>query len=182
MREEQRELARRRLDRELRFYRLADKEKNPTQELLRSVRQALGLKVAEVARGARVNRSVVFRLEESERLGTISLRAMVRMAEAMGCKVLYAVIPKEGQTLEGLAERRKWERLLGAENREQRTGHSQPSNEDLSPHPNAPPRGHPPRVGDPVSPWTPAGNRGQAEGPPWRGSGDQGLRDEGTGC
>ena len=156
MREEQRALARRRLDRELRFYRQADKEKHPTPELLRIVRQALGLKVAEVARGARVNRSVIFRLEESERRGTISLRAMARMAEAMGCKVVYAVIPKEGQTLEGMAERRKWERILGA-------GNSDPGDEDLSPG-------------------TPAGNRGQAEGPPWRGSGEEGLRDEGTGC
>ena len=145
MREEQRALARRRLDRELRFYRQADKEKYPTPELLRIVRQALGLKVAEVARGARVNRSVIFRLEESERRGTISLRAMARMAEAMGCKVVYAVIPKEGQTLEGMAERRKWERLLG--------------NRD-----------------------TGSENREQAEGSPWRGSEDEGLREQGTGC
>jgi transcriptional regulator with XRE-family HTH domain len=145
MREEQREFARKRLDRELRFYRMAAREKHPTRELLRAVRQVLGLKVEEVARGARVNRSVIFQLEESEKRGTISLRAMVRIAEAMGCKVVYAVIPREGQTLEEMAERRKWERLLG--------------NRD-----------------------TGSENREQAEGSPWRGSEDEGLREQGTGC
>ena len=51
MRSGERDLARRRLDKELRFCRLAGKEKNATPELLRRVRQVLGLPVAEVARG-----------------------------------------------------------------------------------------------------------------------------------
>ena len=42
MREEQRLLAQRKLDKELRLYRRAGKEKHPTQKLLRTVRQALG--------------------------------------------------------------------------------------------------------------------------------------------
>ena len=49
VRDEQRDYARRSLDKELRFYRMAGREKNPTQELLRRVRQVLGVPVAEVA-------------------------------------------------------------------------------------------------------------------------------------
>jgi hypothetical protein len=60
-----------------------------------------------------VNRSVVFRHEESEARMTISLRAMNRIANAMDCKVVYAVIPRDGGTLEEMAERRKWEKVLG---------------------------------------------------------------------
>jgi transcriptional regulator with XRE-family HTH domain len=115
MRKEERELARRRLDTELRYYRLAGREKRPTQELLRRVRQVLGLRSAEVARVLGVNRSVLFRLEGSEARRTISLRAMSRVAGAMDCKVVYAIIPRDGTTLEEMAERRKWARRFGAD-------------------------------------------------------------------
>ena len=118
MREEQRLLARRKLDKELRFYRRAGKEKNPTRELLRTVRQVLGVPVTEVARKAGVNRSVVFRLEESEARGTIALRSINRIANAMDCKVVYALIPRDGGTLEEMADRRKWGKYFGIGNRE----------------------------------------------------------------
>jgi len=49
----------------------------------------LGVPVAEVARKLGVNRSVIFRLKQSEGRGTISLRAMTRVANAMNCKVVY---------------------------------------------------------------------------------------------
>jgi transcriptional regulator with XRE-family HTH domain len=111
MRNEVRDLARRKLDEELRLYRLAGK-KHPTRELLRRVRQVLGVPVAEVAQKLGVNRSVIFRLEQSERRGTISLRAMTRVANAMNCKVVYAVIPRDGKTLDEMADRRKWSKLL----------------------------------------------------------------------
>ena len=113
MRNEERDLARRRLDKELRYYRMAGKEKHFTPELLRRVRQVLGLPMAEVARALGVSRSVVFRLEQREGRGTISLRALNRAANAMDCKLVYAVIPRGGETLEEMADRRKWTRLLG---------------------------------------------------------------------
>jgi len=113
MRNEVRDLARRKLDEELRFYRQAGKEKHPTRELLRRVRQVLGVPVAEVAQKLGVNRSVIFRLEQSEGRGTISLRAMTRVANAMNCKVVYGVISQDGKTLDEMADRRKWSELLG---------------------------------------------------------------------
>jgi transcriptional regulator with XRE-family HTH domain len=103
------------LDNELRYYRLAGKEKRPTPELLRRVRQVLGLPAAEVARALGVNRSVLFRLEGSEARGTISLRAMSRVAQALDCKVVYALVPNDGTTLEETADRRKWKKRLGVE-------------------------------------------------------------------
>jgi transcriptional regulator with XRE-family HTH domain len=108
MRNEERGLARRKLDREMRYYRMAAKEKNPTQELLRTVRQVLGIPMSEVARKAGMNRSVVFRLEDSEERQTISLKSMQRIADALDCKVVYGLIPCNGGTLEELAERRRW--------------------------------------------------------------------------
>ena len=85
MRNEDRNAAQRKLDKELRFYRLAARQKNCTQELLRAVRQALDIPVAEIARTLEMNRSVLFGLEQSEERGTISMMSMERVASAMGC-------------------------------------------------------------------------------------------------
>ncbi|MGA2085239.1 MAG: hypothetical protein ABSG60_06965 [Terracidiphilus sp.] len=108
MRNEERESARRKLDKELRFYRLAARERNSTQDLLRTVRRALGVPVAEMARALGLHRSVVFELELSEGRGTISLKSMDRVASAMGCKFIYAIVPLGEMTLEEMGDRRKW--------------------------------------------------------------------------
>jgi predicted DNA-binding mobile mystery protein A len=113
MKHEERELARRALDKELRPFRVAGKQKNPTQELLRRVRHVLGVPLAEVAREVGVNRSVILRLEESEGRGTISLRSMSRVAGALNCKMVYALVPQDGGTLGEMADRRKWVKILG---------------------------------------------------------------------
>jgi predicted DNA-binding mobile mystery protein A len=113
MREKERKQARRRLDVEMRPFRRAAREKKPTEGLLRAVRQALRVPVAEITEKMGVNRSVLFDLEASERKCTITMSSMVRMAEAMGCDVVYGIVPKGGMTLEALAERRLWESVLG---------------------------------------------------------------------
>jgi transcriptional regulator with XRE-family HTH domain len=112
MREEQRQYARRKLDKEMRYYRIAAREERPTQELLRTVRRVLGVPVEEIARELKVSKSVVFRLEASERRGRITFKSMTRVANAMGCQMVYALVPRDGGTLEEMAERRKWSRLL----------------------------------------------------------------------
>jgi DNA-binding Xre family transcriptional regulator len=86
--------------------------------LLRTVRQVLGVPVTEAARKAGVNRSVVFRLEESEARQSITLRSMTRIAQALDCKVVYALIPRDGGTLEEMADRRKWGKYFGVGNME----------------------------------------------------------------
>jgi transcriptional regulator with XRE-family HTH domain len=90
----------------MRSYRQAGREKNLTNGLLRAVRHALNVPVAEVAEKMGVNRSVVFDLEAREPKNTISLRSMSRMAQAMGCKVVYGIVPNGGKKLEDLVEER----------------------------------------------------------------------------
>jgi len=113
MRNEDRNAAQRKLDKELWFYRLAARQKNCTQNLLRAVRQALGIPVEEIARTLGMNRSVLFALEQSEERGTISMQSMERVASAMGCKLVYAIVPLAGRTLEEMGEERKWSKRLG---------------------------------------------------------------------
>ena len=113
MREKERRLARRSLDMEMQPFRRAGLKKNPTNGLLRAVRMALRVPVAEIAEKMGVNRSEIFDLELREPKNTISLRLMSRMAEAMGCKVVYGIVPLGGKTLVELAEERLWASVLG---------------------------------------------------------------------
>jgi predicted DNA-binding mobile mystery protein A len=113
MRERERKLFLRKLDVEMRPFRLAGRTKNPTSGLLRAVRQGLGIPTAEVSQKMGARRNAAFDIEVSELRGTISLKSMSRMAEAMDCKVVYGVVPKGGKTMERLAEERLWAELLG---------------------------------------------------------------------
>ena len=114
MRAMERKLLLRKLDKEMRNYRLAAREKNPTNGLLRAVREALRIPFKEMSERTGVGRKAVFELEEREETGAIMLRSLGRMAEAMGCKVVYGVVPLNGKTLEDLAEERLWRDVLGS--------------------------------------------------------------------
>jgi hypothetical protein len=83
--------------------------------------------VAEVAKKMGVNRSGVFDLEAREPRNTITLKSMSRMAQAMGCKVVYGIVPNGGKKLEDLVEERLFAGLLGAGNRKQGIGNREQS-------------------------------------------------------
>jgi len=110
MRAKEKERLLRKLDVELRHYRRAGMEEDPTNGLLRAVRMALQMPVKEIAEKMGVVRSAVFDLEARERSSTISLRMLSRMARAMECKVVYGIVPRDEKTLEDLAEVMSWRR------------------------------------------------------------------------
>ncbi len=108
MNKELRERARRDLDEDLRVFK-GKRIRRSKWGWLRGVRQALGMRVEEVAKRLKVGRSEIYRLEMSELRETITLKKLRAAAEAMGCELVYAVVPREG-TLEELAEELKRER------------------------------------------------------------------------
>ena len=67
MLERDRKLLRRRLDEEMMPFRKAGRERNPTDGLLRAVREALRIPLAEIAEKSGVGRSTVNDLERRER-------------------------------------------------------------------------------------------------------------------
>ena len=87
------------------------------------MRLTLNIPVREISEKMGVARSVMYGLEEGERKRTITLRSLGRMAEAMGCSVVYGVVPLMGKTLDTLADERLWQKVLGeGEIREQGLG------------------------------------------------------------
>jgi transcriptional regulator with XRE-family HTH domain len=69
---------------------------------LRAVRQATGIPVHVLQKRLGVTKYEVFRLEKAERTSRIGLANLRRAAEALGCELVYALIPREG-SLEDLA-------------------------------------------------------------------------------
>lgn len=62
---------------------------------LKDARRALMLTVRAAARAMGVCPSSYLRLESNAEAGAISLRAMERAAKAIGCRVVYAIVPQE---------------------------------------------------------------------------------------
>ena len=73
----------------------------------------LNVSILEITEKLKVNRSGVLDLEAREQKSTATLRSIARMAEAMECNLVYGIVPKNGKTLEALAERRLRESVLG---------------------------------------------------------------------
>jgi predicted DNA-binding mobile mystery protein A len=83
----------------------------PTGGWLASVREALGLTLEEVARHLGTRRPNVLRFEKYEASERITLHNLRRVAEAMGCQLVYALIPKSGSFVD-LSEKPVRDRAL----------------------------------------------------------------------
>jgi predicted DNA-binding mobile mystery protein A len=71
--------------------------RTPPEGWLRTVRNALGMSGAELARKMGVTRARVAQAEHSELTGGVTLKSMQAIAEAMGCRLVYAIIPPSGR-------------------------------------------------------------------------------------
>src|SRR6266481_7783061 len=71
--------------------------KTPPEGWLRTVRSALGMSGAEVAKKMGVTRARVTQAEHAELTGGVTLKSMQASAEAMGCRFVYAIIPPSGR-------------------------------------------------------------------------------------
>jgi predicted DNA-binding mobile mystery protein A len=76
----------------------------PTGGWVRAIRQALGMSTADLAARLEVAPSTVNRLELSEQAGRIQLDTLTKVAEALGCDVVYALVPR--RPLEELVDER----------------------------------------------------------------------------
>ena len=71
----------------------------------KALRAALGMTLEDVSSRLGVTRSVVSRLESSEQKQTIQLDSLQRLADAMNCDLVYALVPRE--PLQAMVERQR---------------------------------------------------------------------------
>ncbi|MEX0604458.1 MAG: mobile mystery protein A [Marinobacter sp.] len=66
----------------------------PSEGWLVTMRKALGMSGAEVAVRMNVSRNAVYQAERNERDGAITINQMQKLAEAMGGRFVYAIVPE----------------------------------------------------------------------------------------
>ena len=74
----------------------------PAEGWLRTMRMAIGMTGSQLARRIGITRASISQAEGNEVSGGITLRTMQNMAEAMGCRFVYAVLPPAGKKAEDL--------------------------------------------------------------------------------
>lgn len=107
------------MDHEFRQLRLSQLDRNlssarslpprPSGGWIAAVREALGFSLADIGQIVRVPRQNVQKFERAEANDRITLATLRRVADAMGCELVYVLVPKSGSFAE-LAEQPTRER------------------------------------------------------------------------
>ena len=105
MRDEFRNLRLKQLDRTLKPFRAAAKNPRPQKGWLRAIREAAGISASEVARTLKTSRQLPLQLEKAEAEDRITLKSLRAAANALGCELVYALVPR-ANTLHDLVEER----------------------------------------------------------------------------
>ena len=98
-----RAIARQRLDQRFSSMKPESRSQPPPKGWFRAIRDALGMSGAQLGRRMGVKAQSVADIEKSEAAGTIQLTTLRRVAEALDCVAVYALIPKS--SLEELVQR-----------------------------------------------------------------------------
>ena len=94
MRNEFRNLRLKQLDRSLGPFRIAAKIPRPEKGWLRAIREATGISASEVARILKTSRQLPAQLEKAEAEDRITLKSLRAAANALGCELVYGLVPK----------------------------------------------------------------------------------------
>lgn len=100
--------ARRALDNRFQRLRPLLSEPRPHRGWVRAIRDALGMSGPELAAHMGVTQSTVVDIEQSELHGTIKLDTLHRAADALGCELVYFIVPRTSleESVQGQAHRK----------------------------------------------------------------------------
>jgi predicted DNA-binding mobile mystery protein A len=68
----------------------------PRSGWIKAVRGALGMNTRQLAERVGIEQSNITRLEEREPSGNVTLERLSRVAKAMNCRLVYAIVPDDG--------------------------------------------------------------------------------------
>lgn len=85
----------------------------PARGWVRAIRDALGMTTRELARRARVSSPRITQIEQAEIEGAITIATLERIAQALGCRLEYALVPERplGEMVRTQAQRKAAETL-----------------------------------------------------------------------
>jgi len=100
MKPEFRNLRLRQLERALQPFLAAKGFPRPTKGWLRAIREATGVPLRQLSRRLRKSTPLVSYLERSEADYRITLGSLRNAADALGCDLVYALVPRNGTILD----------------------------------------------------------------------------------
>ncbi|MFT5176307.1 MAG: putative DNA-binding mobile mystery protein A [Gammaproteobacteria bacterium] len=104
MRAEDRAPARKSLDKRLDLLRNSDYFARPPRGWIKAIREALGMTTTQLGKRLGVSQPRIVKIEKSERNGALTLETIERVADALDCQVVYALVPRK--PLEAMVEHR----------------------------------------------------------------------------
>ncbi len=87
--------SRARLDERLAQFGPAERYRPPTRGWVKAIREALGMSTAQLAKRLGVRQPSIVDIERSEEKGSIELATLRRVAEALNCNLVYALVPNQ---------------------------------------------------------------------------------------
>jgi predicted DNA-binding mobile mystery protein A len=89
----------------------------PPKGWVRAIRDALGMTTAQLGRRLGVSQPRVVEIEQGEVSGSLTLHTLQRAAEALGCRLVYTLIPERPleETVRQRAEQLAQEKLTAVE-------------------------------------------------------------------
>ena len=70
--------------------------RSPPEGWIATIRKALRMSGTDLGRRLDLKRGRISQVEKAEPNGSVTLKTMERMAEGLGCRFVYAIIPKSG--------------------------------------------------------------------------------------
>lgn len=101
---QERTRARSNLDRKLDAIRASGILERPQRGWIKAIREALGMTTAQFGRRMGVSQPRAVNVEQAELTGKITMESLQRAAEALNCRLVYALVPHE--SLEAQVEER----------------------------------------------------------------------------
>lgn len=95
--------ARKALDRRFNEMKPYETFARPPKGWLRAVRDALGITTTQLAKRLKISQPTLSEYEKREVEGTLTLNSLERAAQAMGCRLIYAIVPED--SLENLVRK-----------------------------------------------------------------------------
>ncbi|HJD57478.1 MAG TPA: mobile mystery protein A [Rickettsia endosymbiont of Sericostoma sp.] len=85
----------------------------PPTGWLKTIRKAIGMSTAQLAKKCAVSTQRILRIEQDEILGRTTLTTLEKTAEQLGCRLVYAFVPKKDflKIIEEQAEKKALEKL-----------------------------------------------------------------------
>lgn len=84
----------RHLDSRFATLRALSQAQRPPKGWIRAIRDALGMTTAQYAKRLGVSQPRIVELEKSEQGGSVTLNTLQRAAEALGCRLVYVLVPE----------------------------------------------------------------------------------------